>query len=415
MDLLPGLRPTSPTIEASNATTRERSVTSAASEPGRFDARLSEVSERRAELERSESPSRAESAASRARPPTTERSDAPQAETTANKDHDKLEHAVPEKTSNTDAPQSPQPKAASSPPDTRAAKAEPQSAESAPKIAASPNLKPTQAASEPESETNTTPAEITSTPAQVGQAALAAALSAPLAKPSEAPVLGTSANSVELAVTIEPALPGDANASKPLSAKESGLGALKGDANPSVPADATLRAGLGVVEAPRDFERELAQIRETLDPRSLHTERAHAANDSAAEILRQVRVGLSTDLREANIQLSPESLGRVSIRLRFAHGVLTADVRAESSQALRALALHAPELKAALAGHAVEPRALEFSLSLMNSHTGDAPGRGHASQSNSPRASRTPFELAPLQIERAMARHLSASGVDTYA
>jgi hypothetical protein len=180
--------------------------------------------------------------------------------------------------------------------------------------------------------------------------------------------------------------------------------------------DALARGRFELALAKHDQGRESAPVSEAHEARSHQAARPQPAHEAAAEILRQVRVGLSSDLREANIQLAPEALGRVSIRLRVEHGALVADVRAESSQALRALELHAPELKAALAQGGIEPRSLAFGF--MDQHAGRASDHGHAPRRSTPFAGegRDEFSpLAPVAVERALARRLSASGVDTYA
>ncbi len=176
--------------------------------------------------------------------------------------------------------------------------------------------------------------------------------------------------------------------------------------------DSIARASLATTHT-GDLASELGANLDVHDAKSLRAAQANSAREAAADILRQVRVSLSSDMREASIQLAPEALGRVWIRMRVEQGVLSADVRAETAQALRALELHAPELKVALAQHGVVPQSLAFSL--QNSHTGDGPGRGHASNSRSPRASSASLALAPASVERALARQLSANGVDTYA
>ncbi|HUR29124.1 MAG TPA: flagellar hook-length control protein FliK [Planctomycetota bacterium] len=232
----------------------------------------------------------------------------------------------------------------------------------------------------------------------------------PVVQPPRAePAVATPTSAVpEAAVARPPAIEGEGKTKTAATAEIPAHGAPTAEALP----DALLRSGASTTETPRDFAGELAKLRE-LPAVPVHAARASAASDSAAEILRQVRVGLSADLREASIQLAPEALGRVSIRLRVEHGVLSADVRAETPQALSALQLHAPELKAALAGHGPE-RAPELSFSLMHDHAGDAPGRGRA-PSSSPRTARRTLDIAPIQVERALARRLAASGVDTYA
>lgn len=177
------------------------------------------------------------------------------------------------------------------------------------------------------------------------------------------------------------------------------------------------RSGLELAGLARDTRQEAFSLRELVDARAPQAARPAADPEAAAEILRQVRVGLSADLREANIQLAPEALGRVSIRVRVENGGLVADVRAETSQALRALELHAPELKAALTQGGIEPRSLAFGFFDQGA---GRPGE----QAPAPRRSgHFPREgaddhagLAPISgLRAAVARRLAAGGVDTYA
>jgi hypothetical protein len=177
------------------------------------------------------------------------------------------------------------------------------------------------------------------------------------------------------------------------------------------------RGGLELAGLTRDSRQEAFSLRELVDARAPQAARPAADPEAAAEILRQVRVGLSADLREANIQLAPEALGRVSIRVRVENGGLVADVRAETSQALRALELHAPELRAALTQGGIEPRSLAFGFFDQGA---GRPGE----QAPAPRRSgHLPREgaddhagLAPISgLRAAVARRLAAGGVDTYA
>ncbi|MEO6711690.1 MAG: flagellar hook-length control protein FliK [Planctomycetota bacterium] len=400
MELLPGLRPAGPTLERANAPKHERDVTGSVGDTRGFDEQLDEISERRAATKKDDGPSRAEENASRSRPAANE--DTRRLEANPAKDPEQKKQPV------ADEPALDRPRAAHAEAIARAGSPQPESAPAAEQTlpsAIAVEAIPDAVESSDDAAGAATPASSSAKPATLDPTAMAAAsiAQAPATSAPAAVAAGPDAAGLEASAV-------ESSPSKALTAKEPALLAPKLDTIASAPTGATP----AVLDLPRDFERELARVRETTDPRTLHTARAHVANDSAAEILRQVRVGLSADLREANIQLAPEALGRVQIRLRVEHGALTADVRAESVQALRALELHAPELKAALAGHAAATRTLEFSFSLMNSHTGDAPNRGHA-RSHSPRASHHRFDLTPVQVEHALARRLSTSGVDTYA
>ncbi len=136
-------------------------------------------------------------------------------------------------------------------------------------------------------------------------------------------------------------------------------------------------------------------------------------SERAGEILRQLRVQLSPELRTATIQLSPPELGRISIRIRVQNGELHALVRAEKRETLDALQRHVPELEATL--EQIGIRAREFDLQLGFEQQGarqsphePPPGRGSAGHEHDPRA---------REHERRLLRTLSAraGGIDTYA
>ena len=182
---------------------------------------------------------------------------------------------------------------------------------------------------------------------------------------------------------------------------------------PSPAADEGARTLAMQLDASRGLEAQMARLRETEAPQA--PGHVHAQREQAALILRQVRVGLSPDLREANIQLAPESLGRVCIQLRVEEGVLTAEVRAQTPEALRALERHAPELKVALAVNGVEARTLDFQLDSSSARAGDGQGRGPASHAFPARSHAHPVASRPAALERALTRGLSASGIDTFA
>lgn len=219
-----------------------------------------------------------------------------------------------------------------------------------------------------------------------------------------APARGLAAQVLRAAVDVEALSASEAGPTTPIADSPAAL--LQG-------ADESGRAQPALPDGIRDFEAELTRLRESEAAQS--PARAQAHREQAAEILRQVRVGLSPDLREANIQLAPESLGRVSIQLRIEDGVLHAEVRAQTPEALRALERHAPELRAALAQNGVEARSLEFQLETPSSRAGDGQGRGSAAHAQPARQLARHFVPQPLALERALTRGLSASGIDTFA
>jgi flagellar hook-length control protein FliK len=139
--------------------------------------------------------------------------------------------------------------------------------------------------------------------------------------------------------------------------------------------------------------------------------------DGAADVLRQVRLRFSPEMRQAVIQLEPRELGRIAIRISVARGVVRAEMRAENAAALEALERHAPELRAAL--ERVGLGAESFSLQLgFEGGPQQHDGFGAAARDPHGPSTRTPSperELPAHQM-RSLAQRLAASGgVDTYA
>lgn len=136
--------------------------------------------------------------------------------------------------------------------------------------------------------------------------------------------------------------------------------------------------------------------------------------ERASEILRQFRVHLSPELRQATIQLSPVELGRISIHLSMKEGRVTATLRAERKETLQVLEKHIPELKASLAQHGIE--AGEFDLAMGFEDHGRRSERGPSSRSSAPDPLRV--ESLETKIERSRLSSAVAStagGIDTYA
>jgi flagellar hook-length control protein FliK len=134
--------------------------------------------------------------------------------------------------------------------------------------------------------------------------------------------------------------------------------------------------------------------------------------ERAADILRQVRVSISPEMRQATIQLSPLELGRISIRISLHEGRVSAHVRAERPEALEALQRHMPELRAAFEARGLQ--AQEFQLSLGfdgRERKHDAPTNGRTNPAIHGGSDHTPADLPMLT--RALAQ--ATSGIDTYA
>jgi flagellar hook-length control protein FliK len=171
--------------------------------------------------------------------------------------------------------------------------------------------------------------------------------------------------------------------------------ALDGSADRTAPSRSTTDASL--TEPARET---------TVAPRAHDTDRA-------AEILKQIRLRFSPELRQATIHLAPPELGRVSIHLTLEDRRLTAAVRSERPETLEVLGRHLPELRAALASHGIEAEQFELALGFQNDpHAqADQRDREHATFAHSISRAETRSTLdAPLT--RALA---TASGVDLYA
>ncbi|HED65190.1 MAG TPA: flagellar hook-length control protein FliK [Planctomycetes bacterium] len=140
--------------------------------------------------------------------------------------------------------------------------------------------------------------------------------------------------------------------------------------------------------------------------------------EHAAEVLRQIRLSLNAGGKEIRVQLTPEALGRIHIRLRTEGTNLEAVVRVEDPKTLKLLEHQAPELKALLAqqGFAADGISLEMGLA------GDsrAPHDQHAASDSAHRGSRTGRIPVPADTTdpstRTRSIHAIGSGrIDTYA
>jgi flagellar hook-length control protein FliK len=134
------------------------------------------------------------------------------------------------------------------------------------------------------------------------------------------------------------------------------------------------------------------------------------ASERAADVLRQIKLQLTPELRQATIQLEPRELGRISIKVALRGGALRAELRAERRSTLEALERHAPELCAAIekAGLGAPELSLELGLDRRRAPADRAPSR----RSPSPAAA---SPAAAPALERALARRIAQDGVDTYA
>lgn len=139
--------------------------------------------------------------------------------------------------------------------------------------------------------------------------------------------------------------------------------------------------------------------------------------ERSAQILRQVRMRFSPELRQAVIQLEPRELGRIAIRISVTRGIVRAELRAEHQTTLDALERHAPELKAALERAGLSAEAFDLHLGF----DGASDGSGHSSTPSHTTASGARASevgeapLSPAQLRSVGGRLAAAGGVDTYA
>ncbi len=161
----------------------------------------------------------------------------------------------------------------------------------------------------------------------------------------------------------------------------------------------TPQVGAGEVDPPREVD----------PPARSEPPAAAPEPDRAAEILRQIRLQLRPELRQASIQLQPPELGRLVIRLEVRKSRLRAEMVAEREETLSALERHAPELRAALAaaGFGEAELSLRSAGEPETSRERAAGGRARAWTIDS---------APPRELEAALSRRLGIEGcVDTYA
>ncbi|MBK7878705.1 MAG: flagellar hook-length control protein FliK [Planctomycetes bacterium] len=130
-------------------------------------------------------------------------------------------------------------------------------------------------------------------------------------------------------------------------------------------------------------------------------------------MLRQVRLELVPQLKEAVIQLHPAELGRISIRLTIEDEGLVARVRAEKREALDALERHLPELRAALSRQGVETQHVDLALGFHDERRANE-GRSDRSQRGRPNRDEDSVTNAG-ELSPRLRRMASSGGIDTYA
>jgi len=137
--------------------------------------------------------------------------------------------------------------------------------------------------------------------------------------------------------------------------------------------------------------------------------------ERAGAILKQVRVALTANMREAVIHLSPPELGRISIRLKVEEGRASAIIRAESVEALEVLTRHIPELRASLEQHNLSADEIEIGLGFEESGHGSERSTGDGSEPAGSTAHENGHSTRSVD-RSALARVVAGiAGIDMYA
>lgn len=172
-------------------------------------------------------------------------------------------------------------------------------------------------------------------------------------------------------------------------------------------------SGTHVGEAP---PAELAQILRAGATKSARsaaaTPRASEAAmlERATEILRQIRLHSTPDVKRLTLELEPAELGRLSIQLALRAGKLTAIVRAESAATLEALEQRENELQNVLAERGITADSMRFELGF-GQHS-----RGHTRARAAAETPRERASVAPAPPHTfATTLPPAAARLDTYA
>jgi len=139
--------------------------------------------------------------------------------------------------------------------------------------------------------------------------------------------------------------------------------------------------------------------------------------DRTAEILRQVRLHVSSERKQALIELEPKHLGRIAVRMALRDGRMTAVLQVERPETLRALERQIPELKAALGAQNIETESFDMMLGFDHGEAGAGEGQGRSSKSHSDARFSELFDEPgdAVEPESALARRVAGeSGIDTY-
>jgi flagellar hook-length control protein FliK len=217
--------------------------------------------------------------------------------------------------------------------------------------------------------------------------------------PLDLPVAATGESSEVVPSTLRP----DSTASKTTASPDEARG--RSTAEPATP-DAT-------AQPTQRFEVDTrTQAERANEPaRSAHT--PTPAEQHAADILKQLKLELAIGRREAQLQLEPAQLGRISVKLALARGRVSAEVRAESSDTLAVLQRHVPELRAMLEARGVTPESFDFQLGFQDERQNGAQYGGTRREAGAGTAETAGKSTNSPAETRSLVR--AAWGIDTYA
>lgn len=139
---------------------------------------------------------------------------------------------------------------------------------------------------------------------------------------------------------------------------------------------------------------------------------AAAVLERAAEILRQIELHASADVKRLTLELEPAELGRLSIQLALRARRVTAIVRAENASTLEALRAREGELCDVLSRRGITADAVRFELGFGSRSRGHERARAAADEGALAHSAAPP---AAPHIPSATPPRARAAWLDTYA
>lgn len=142
-----------------------------------------------------------------------------------------------------------------------------------------------------------------------------------------------------------------------------------------LPAAQAARGGATTQAAPAAPVGRATETRAAAKPQTAAAPRPGAQQMERAEaILDQLKVQIRAGDKEARLQLRPQELGLLDLKVKVDGGVVTANLAAESAETLAVLEAHAPELRAWLTKEGVERVELTFERMDVGAQTGGERG-----------------------------------------